>query len=86
MTQQEHELMVTMFARLYEAIGILTEALKSRGVLPEDDERAFAQLVHQDPQKAVRYLLQAQADYARVAKNSGVATGLAEFPEGAHQP
>jgi hypothetical protein len=86
MTQQEHELMVTMFARVYEAIGMLTEALKSRGVLPDDDERAFAHLVHSDPQKVVRYLLQAQSDYSRLAKSSGVATGLDELPEGAHKP
>jgi len=86
MTPQEHELMVTMFARLYEAIGMLTEALKSRGVLPDDDARAFAHLIHQDPQKAVRYLLQAQSDYTRLARSSGVATGLADLPNGAHKP
>jgi hypothetical protein len=72
MTNQEHELMIMMFARANEAIGILTETLKSRGLWTEDDEKAFAHMVHADDQKLLLYTAQARNDYLRCATSLGV--------------
>jgi hypothetical protein len=76
MTRQEHELMVLMFARLYEAMGVIKETLKSRELWTADDERAFSHAVHDDNKKLAEYFFQAMKDYLRLAQKSGVVTGL----------
>jgi hypothetical protein len=80
MTPKEHELVMLMFARLYEAIESIKETLKSRGAWTEDDERAFSHLVHRD-EKLLQFSLQVCSDYTRLARNLGVATGLDELPD-----
>ena len=76
MTNEEHELMVLMFARLYEAIGIIGDVLKSHELLTGDDPAAFSHAVHADDQKLVAYLAQAHKDYLNAARQVGVVTGL----------
>jgi hypothetical protein len=68
MTKQEHELVVMMFARTNEAIGIIIEALKSREILTKDDVKAFSHATHADDQNILRYAAQAQADYLKCAE------------------
>jgi hypothetical protein len=73
---QEHELMVLMFARLQESIGIMAEAFKSRGLWTGDDPTAFSHAVHADDRKLLSYAAQAKKDYLACARLSGVVTGL----------
>lgn len=80
MTPQEHELMLTMFARMQEAVGILTEVLKRDGLLTGDDEKAFSHAVHHDPNRTVQFALQAWHDYQSCAAQVGVVTGLENGP------
>jgi len=51
MNEKEHELILLMFARMYEGIQVIKDTLKSRDLWTEDDERAFSNAVHDDPQK-----------------------------------
>jgi hypothetical protein len=76
MTRQEHELMILMFSRVNEALGAIKETLKSRELWTADDEKAFSNLVHDDDKKLSSYFFQATKDYLRLAKASGVVTGL----------
>lgn len=72
MTKQEHELMITMFTRLYEAVGIIEETLKSRGIWTGDDPSAFAHAVHSDDQKIRNYVRRARSDYRAIVSQLGV--------------
>jgi hypothetical protein len=76
MTKQEHELMVLMFARVFEAIGRIEETFKSRGIWTDDDAKAFAHAVHTDARNLVEYTSRAMLTYLHLAKQSGVETGL----------
>lgn len=80
MTKQEHELMVLMFARMYEAFSRIEETLKSRGIWTDDDEKAFAHAVHDDPRKLAQHTIAAWKTYLYFAKQSGVETGLESEP------
>jgi hypothetical protein len=75
MTKQEHELMLMMFVRMNESIGIIIEALKSRDILTGDDAKAFSHAIHSDDKKILFYATQTRADYLRCAALSGL-TGL----------
>ena len=76
MTKEEHELMVLMFARVYESVKVISDVLKSNGVLTGDDPKAFSHAVHADDRKLIQCLAQAQRDYLNLAKQTGVVTGL----------
>lgn len=76
MTTKEHELMILMFARLHEAVGAISETLKSRGIWTGDDQKAFSHAVHADDEKMLQYVSQATHDYLRHASRLGVETGL----------
>jgi hypothetical protein len=76
MTKQEHEMMLLMFVRVHESIGIVVEALKSRELLTPDDVRAFSHATHFDEKKLQFFALAARADYLACAKELGVVTGL----------
>jgi hypothetical protein len=76
MTSEEHKLMILMFARLHEALGMISETLKSRGIWTDDDEAAFSHAVHTDDEKMLHYVSQATNDYLRHASRLGVETGL----------
>ncbi len=75
MTAKEHELMVTMFARLYESLGIIEETLKSRGLWTGDDPKAFSHAVHADDRKLLHYAERARTDYLTFANQLGVIAG-----------
>jgi hypothetical protein len=75
MTAKEHELMLLMFARLYESIGILEETLKSRGLWTGDDPKAFSHAVHADDKKLLLYTSRARQDYVNIANQLGVVSG-----------
>jgi hypothetical protein len=75
MTRKEHELMLLMFARLYESIGIIEETLKSRGIWAGDDPKAFSHAVHADDRKLLHYAKRARTDYLAFANQLGVIAG-----------
>ena len=75
MTRKEHELIVLMFARLYESIGIIEETLKSRGIWTGDDPTAFSHAVHADDRKLLHYAERARTDYVDFANQLGVELG-----------
>lgn len=60
MTKEEHTLMIAMFARVNEAIGVITDALKSREILSDDDPKAFSHAVHMDERKVLACAVQAR--------------------------
>lgn len=72
MTRKEHELIMTMFARLYESIGTIEETLKSRGIWSDDDPKAFSHAVHTDDRKLLHYAERARSDYVAFANQLGV--------------
>jgi hypothetical protein len=72
MTRQEHELMILMFSRVNESIGIIVETLTSRGIWSDDDPKAFSHAVHADDQKLLFYAAQARKDYSVLAKQAGI--------------
>jgi hypothetical protein len=76
MTSEEHKLIVLMFARVNEALGMISDTLKSRELWTGDDQRAFPHAVHADDSKLVRFVLDATRDYQRLASQLGVVTGL----------
>ena len=62
-----------MFGRLNESFGVIIEALKSRGILTGDDQKAFSHATHADDLKIFQYVAQARSDYLKCAVLSGVA-------------
>ena len=76
MTTEEHQLMILMFERLYEAVGSISEALIKHGLWSRDEQAAFFQMIHADNGKAVEYLDRAMSDYLKAAAGLGVATGI----------
>jgi hypothetical protein len=70
MTKKEHEMMILMFARINQRIGMIVETLKSRNVWTGDDEKAFAHLVYADDSKILSYASQARSDYLACARES----------------
>lgn len=75
MTAKEHELMLLMFARVYESIGIIEETLKSNGIWTADDPKAFSHAVHADDRKLLQYAERARNDYVAFANQLGVVAG-----------
>jgi len=86
MTPKEHELMMLMFARMQESIGVLTDVLKSREIMTGDDEKAFNHATHSDPKRLLRFVLQAHDDYQKCAEQVGVVTGLENGPPSVPTP
>jgi hypothetical protein len=78
MTPKEHSLLIFMFALQLKHFNALIEILKSRGVLDEDDLKAFDALVwEQERGRPEGGLVDAaKAQYDLFAKALGVQTGL----------
>lgn len=72
MTKAEHETMVMVLARAYQAIGALTNVLKREGIIKGDDLNAFHFDAWADDKQVLRYVAQARLDYLQAAKLSGV--------------
>ena len=75
-TPKEHELIVMMFARMNERIGIIVETLKSRELWTGDDSKAFSDAIHSDDQKMDFYISNALRDYHGFAAQLGLVTGI----------
>lgn len=75
MTAKEHKLMIAMFTRINERVGIIANTLTSRGIWSGDDAQAFAHAVHFD-QKLKTFALQALDDYHIFAAQIGVDTKI----------
>ncbi len=86
MTPKEHELMMLMFARMQESVGILIDVLKSRGIMTGDDEKAFSDAIHHDPKRLLQFVLQAHNDYQKCAEQVDLVTGLENGPPSAPNP
>ena len=78
MTTEEHEMMILMLARAYQAIEALANVLKSREIMTADDLNAFQFAAWADHTQIVKVVTQARSDYLHIAKLSGV-EGLPEF-------
>ena len=76
MKKKEHELMMLMFARMNQRVGMLIEILKSNDLWNADDEKAFSYLVYADDQRILSYAIQARSDYLACMRESGLATPL----------
>jgi hypothetical protein len=72
MNKKEHEMMLLMFARVYQRIGALSETLKSRGLWTEDDEAAFGHLVFADDARILDFAFRARSDYMKCASEAGL--------------
>jgi len=77
MTPSEHSLMIFMFTRQALLIKALVEALKSNGILQNDDFRAFDALVWDHEAKGDERMIDATAKrYQQYAQSLGVDLGL----------
>lgn len=81
MNPQEHLLIVCLYFKQQQAIRILLNMLKSRGVLTDDDEAAFASAQMQNYESNAAIFDGAKAAYLAIARGAGVATGLEQMPE-----
>jgi len=86
MTKKEHEMMLLMFARTGQIFQILTEMLKSRGIITGDDAKAFSHAIHFDDEKTLKTVLQTWRDYQAAAIQAGVVTGLESEPPSSPKP
>jgi hypothetical protein len=67
MTAKEHKLMIAMFTRINERLGVIADTLTSRGIWTGDDAAAFAHAVRSDREKLSVFALQAFDDYHIIA-------------------
>lgn len=81
MTTDEHILMLTLFFKQKVAIRILLNMLKSRDLLTDDDERAFASAQVQDVGLTAALHHEARREYLALAHSAGIQTGLEQLPE-----
>jgi hypothetical protein len=72
MTSKEHLLMITVVAKQLQIIRTLTEILRSRGILEEDDMPAFGDLIRSDREMSTILLNDASTLYLSVAKGLGI--------------
>jgi hypothetical protein len=72
MTTEEHTLMILMLARMNQAIGALSEILKSRDIVTADDLKAFHFAAWDDDRQLLKAVAQARSDYLKIAKQAGV--------------
>jgi hypothetical protein len=81
MTPEEHMLMLSLYFKQQQAIRILLDMLKSRGVLTADDEAAFAFAQTQNTGSNASIFDEAKNSYLTMAHAVGVGTGLEHMPE-----
>jgi hypothetical protein len=72
MTLEEHQLLILMLARIYQATDALSEILKSREIISQDDLKAFQYTAWADNAQILKAVAQARADYLRIAEQAGV--------------
>lgn len=76
MTENEHKLMVFMFAKQRTVITSLIEIMKSRGVLTDDDLMPFQALVLSQEQSSREILNSVIAQYTEYASLLGLRENL----------
>jgi hypothetical protein len=81
MTTGEHMLMLQLFFKQRQAIRILLDILKSRGVLTADDEQAFAYAQTANAPSNAAVFDEAKHFYLTLAHALAVETGLENMPE-----
>jgi hypothetical protein len=75
MTTQEHALMIGILAIQLETIQALAQILESRGILNDDDLRAFLSIRNASERKEMTE--KARLIYASVAQRAGIDTAKA---------
>ncbi len=81
MTPEEHMLVLLMLLKRNQAIKILIDMLKSRGVLTGDDDQAFQFSQMQDAASNAALFDEVKAQYLFLARTLGIQTGLERLPE-----
>jgi hypothetical protein len=72
MTPEEHLLLITMFAKQARQIKVLSEVLKSRGILQGDDLEAFTASVKWDAPSLANLLAETMQEYEATCKAMNV--------------
>jgi len=81
MNPKEHFLMLQLLFKQRQAIRILLNMLKSRGVLTEDDEKAFSFAQTHHVQSNAALFDEAKGMYLDLARSLEVVTGLENMPK-----
>ncbi len=81
MTPNEHMLLLLLYFKQNQAIRILLDMLKSRGILTADDEQAFSfSQTANAPSNAALYD-EAKGNYLAIAQSLEIPTGLEQLGE-----
>lgn len=80
MTKEEHGVIIAMFAKQYQSMKVLSDIMRSRGIIEQGDFSAFHFAVQKDDPLNVAIYQQTKEQYLKYAKGIGVDTGL-EAPE-----
>ena len=80
MTQREHTLILMVLVAMMNRIKVMSDVLKSNGLLSVDDERAFAFAANLDALSKSALYEQAKEYYIGLAKILDVQTGLENLP------
>jgi hypothetical protein len=81
MTIEEHMLMLNLLFKQRQGMRVLLNMLRSRGVLTEDDEKAFASAQIQDVLSNAAVFDETKEFYLKSAHSLGILTGLENMPE-----
>jgi hypothetical protein len=73
-------MVLNVFFKQQQAIRVLLNMLKSRGVLTADDETAFASAQMQDAGSNAAIFDETLAKYLVIASAAGIQTGLENMP------
>ena len=65
-------MMILMLARMNQAVGALSEVLKSRELVTAEDLKAFHFAAWDDDRQLLKAVTQARSDYLKIAKQAGV--------------
>jgi hypothetical protein len=75
MTPDEHMLILQLLFKQRQALRILLDMLKSRGVLTDDDDKAFASVQLQDAPSNAAIFEEAKSLYLKLADSLELDTG-----------
>jgi len=81
MTSEEHMFMFLLYFKQQQAMRTLLNMLRSRDVLTQDDEEAFASALLQDAGSNAAIFDEAKATYLKIAGSLEIQTGLEQMPE-----
>lgn len=81
MTRNEHLLVLMLLLKQNQAIKILIDTLKSRGIWTDDDAQAFEYSQMQDAPSNAALFDELKRNYVTLARSLGIQTGLEDIPE-----